>query len=217
MDSQSEGIGKTEFLGKLAYLLRDLPYDETADAISYYASYLSDVGPENEKRVIAELGGAEKIAEDIRMNLGVAPKADPRVPGQDPTKVELPHNQERLNPDSEVKQDNFAKEEKPESNVSQKFRENYARKTEQKNVNPYSQKSFYETHNMPKPERKQTETEEYNEAKQHTAIGVGIAAAIIIGLIIIGFVLLFLIKALGIPLIAAALIAVIIIFIKGKK
>ncbi len=56
------------FLAGLARLLEDIPENERREALEYYENYFDDAGPENEARVIQELGGTpEQAAASIRV------------------------------------------------------------------------------------------------------------------------------------------------------
>ena len=60
-------MNREGFLRELARLLADLPETERREALEYYNSYFDDAGPENEAKVIQELGGSpEKAAASIR-------------------------------------------------------------------------------------------------------------------------------------------------------
>ena len=47
---------RNEYLGALRQELRSLPLQEQEEALRYYEEYFDDAGPENEQKVIAELG-----------------------------------------------------------------------------------------------------------------------------------------------------------------
>lgn len=51
---------------ELERLLNDIPAGEREEAIQYYNDYFDDAGPENEARVIEELGSPEQVARTIR-------------------------------------------------------------------------------------------------------------------------------------------------------
>lgn len=70
---------RTEFMQQLNEALQDLSVEEREDALSYYNEYFDEAGPENEAEVIEDLGGAQKVANIIRANLGLgaAPAAKP--------------------------------------------------------------------------------------------------------------------------------------------
>lgn len=59
-------MNRKEYLAKLSFLLQDIPEEEREDAIGYYEDYFEEAGPENEERVIEELGSPEKVAAMIR-------------------------------------------------------------------------------------------------------------------------------------------------------
>lgn len=63
---------KNEFLNDLRRFLSNIPEEEREQAISYYEDYFEDAGPENEQKVILELGAPIDIAKQIR---GVNPDA----------------------------------------------------------------------------------------------------------------------------------------------
>ncbi len=63
-------MNKEEFLQRLRNLLSGVPAAEAEEALEYYRDYFADAGPENEARVIEELGSPEKVAENIRKDLG---------------------------------------------------------------------------------------------------------------------------------------------------
>ena len=74
-------MNRTEFLAALALRLDDLPEDERDEAVKYYSEYLDEVGADKEDGAIAELGGAEKVANIIRANCGYGPrKTAPEAP-----------------------------------------------------------------------------------------------------------------------------------------
>lgn len=53
-----------------------LPRTEIDDAIAYYNEYFEEAGPENEQRVIEELGNPSKIATQIKANYAVKQLGD---------------------------------------------------------------------------------------------------------------------------------------------
>lgn len=55
-----------EFMMRLSVLLNDVPEEEKTDALKFYNNYFDDAGPENEEKVIEELGSPEKVAQSIR-------------------------------------------------------------------------------------------------------------------------------------------------------
>ena len=62
-------MSKQEFLNRLEYLLRDIPQSERREAMEYYRSYFEDAGPENEAKIIEELGSPQEVAASIKKNL----------------------------------------------------------------------------------------------------------------------------------------------------
>lgn len=58
-------MNRTEFLSALRRALDGLPAEERANALRYYEEYFDDAGPENEARVIADLGAPEQVAAQI--------------------------------------------------------------------------------------------------------------------------------------------------------
>ncbi len=63
-------MNKESFLRKLRELLAGIPAAEVEEALEYYRDYFEDAGVENEARVIEELGSPERVAENIRLDLG---------------------------------------------------------------------------------------------------------------------------------------------------
>ena len=66
-------MNRTEFLAALSLRLQDISADEKDEAVKYYSEYLDEVGVDGEEAAIAELGGAEKVANIIRANCGAPP------------------------------------------------------------------------------------------------------------------------------------------------
>lgn len=62
-------MNRTEFMRQLEGLLRDISDTERAEALDYYNSYFEDAGPENEAKVIQELGSPGKVAAIIKADL----------------------------------------------------------------------------------------------------------------------------------------------------
>lgn len=58
-------MNKIEYLAALRRALSCLPSEEQANALRYYEEYFDDAGPENEARVIAELGDPAGVAQAI--------------------------------------------------------------------------------------------------------------------------------------------------------
>lgn len=61
---------REEFLKQLEQLLMDIPESDRLDAIAYYSNYFDEAGPENEERIIRELGSPERVAQTIKGDLG---------------------------------------------------------------------------------------------------------------------------------------------------
>ena len=59
---------RNEFLAELRKHLQSLAEAEQEEAIRYYEEYFDDAGPENEARVIEELGSPAELARDIIAN-----------------------------------------------------------------------------------------------------------------------------------------------------
>lgn len=62
-------MSREEFMAQLTRLLADMPESECEEAIRYYKDYFDEAGPENETKVIQELGSPEKVAASIKANL----------------------------------------------------------------------------------------------------------------------------------------------------
>lgn len=62
-------MNKEEFLKQLEQLLSDIPENERREAIEYYRNYFEDAGPENEMKIIQELGSPQKVAVSIKKDL----------------------------------------------------------------------------------------------------------------------------------------------------
>ena len=58
-------MNKEIFLRDLRRFLADIPEDEREQALNYYEDYFEDAGPENEQKVIEELGSPIDIARQI--------------------------------------------------------------------------------------------------------------------------------------------------------
>lgn len=69
---EEQAMNKEAFIRRLRELLAGLPKSEAEEAIQYYEDYFADAGEENEAKVIEELGSPEKVAANIRADLGMA-------------------------------------------------------------------------------------------------------------------------------------------------
>lgn len=56
---------KTEYIAKLTKYLRKLPPKDHEEALEYFMEYFEEAGPENEARVIAELGTPKEAAHEV--------------------------------------------------------------------------------------------------------------------------------------------------------
>ena len=56
---------RTEYLAKLDRYLHRLPQEDYQEAMDYFTEYFDEAGPENEARVIEELGTPQEAAQDI--------------------------------------------------------------------------------------------------------------------------------------------------------
>lgn len=58
-------MNRNEYMAALRRALSVLPEEERASALRYYEEYFDDAGPENEQKVISDLGAPDKVAEQI--------------------------------------------------------------------------------------------------------------------------------------------------------
>lgn len=58
-------MNRIEYMAALRRALAVLPEEERASALRYYEEYFDDAGPENEQKVIADLGAPEQVAAQI--------------------------------------------------------------------------------------------------------------------------------------------------------
>lgn len=63
-------MNKDQFLKRLSELLDRLSPEERRDAIRYYVEYFDEAGPENETRILLELGSPEEAAAAILADHG---------------------------------------------------------------------------------------------------------------------------------------------------
>lgn len=59
---------RDEFMAQLSRPLTDIPESEREEAIRYYNDYFDEAGPENEAKVIQELGNPGRVAASIKAN-----------------------------------------------------------------------------------------------------------------------------------------------------
>ena len=60
---------RTEFMKQLQDLLSDISENEREEALQYYNDYFDDAGPEEEARILTELGSPEQVARKIKAGL----------------------------------------------------------------------------------------------------------------------------------------------------
>lgn len=60
---------RTEYLDQLNQYLKKLPRKDYQEAMDYFVEYFDEAGPENEAKVIAELGSPREAAHEIMVNL----------------------------------------------------------------------------------------------------------------------------------------------------
>ena len=58
-----------EFMKQLQVLLSDISENEREEALQYYNDYFDDAGPEEEARILKELGSPEQVARKIKAGL----------------------------------------------------------------------------------------------------------------------------------------------------
>ena len=56
---------RTEYIAKLTKYLRKLPQKDYEEALEYFMEYFEEAGPENEARIIAELGTPKEAAHEV--------------------------------------------------------------------------------------------------------------------------------------------------------
>lgn len=62
-------MNRKEFLSQLEQMLSDVSETERREALDYYENYFEDAGPENEAKIIEELGSPRKAADSIKKDL----------------------------------------------------------------------------------------------------------------------------------------------------
>lgn len=65
-------MNRLEFMGALEHLLSDIAAEERKEALSFYEDYFADAGPDQEERIILELGSPERIAGTIKADISYA-------------------------------------------------------------------------------------------------------------------------------------------------
>lgn len=71
---------KDQYLSELKRKLKPLPREERQNAVSYYAEFIEDAGPENEREVLEKLGPPEQLAVQVLLNAREDKKLTPRNP-----------------------------------------------------------------------------------------------------------------------------------------
>lgn len=61
-------MARLDFMEELRSHLQMLPFTEQQDALRYYEEYFDDTGPENEQKIMEELGTPEEVAKNIIAN-----------------------------------------------------------------------------------------------------------------------------------------------------
>lgn len=64
-------MSREEFMRQLENLLSDISEEERKEALEYYRGYFEDAGEENEERILHELESPEKVAQTIKIDLGM--------------------------------------------------------------------------------------------------------------------------------------------------
>ena len=75
-------MDKQTFLRCLEEGLRQLPPEEREDILAYHREYFQDAGPEQEAKVIQELGDPDLLARRLLSEYGEQPPASPPPPSQ---------------------------------------------------------------------------------------------------------------------------------------
>lgn len=60
---------RTGFMKQLQVLLSDISENEREEALQYYHDYFDDAGPEEEARILRELGSPEQVARKIKRSV----------------------------------------------------------------------------------------------------------------------------------------------------
>ena len=85
-----------EYLNALREALEVLPDDERMNAIRYYEEYFLDAGPENESKVIEELGTPGQVAQNILNEYTDIVRATPRQEPEQPPPEDAPSQGEPM-------------------------------------------------------------------------------------------------------------------------
>lgn len=83
-------MDKQTFLRRLEEGLRQLPPEEREDILAYHREYFQDAGPEQEAKVIQELGDPDLLARRLLSEYGEHPPASPPPPPPSQPQPEAP-------------------------------------------------------------------------------------------------------------------------------
>lgn len=83
-------MDKQTFLRRLEEGLRQLPPEEREDILAYHREYFQDAGPEQEAKVIQELGDPDLLARRLLSEYGEQPPASPPPPPPSQLQPEAP-------------------------------------------------------------------------------------------------------------------------------
>lgn len=83
-------MDKQTFLRRLEEGLRQLPPEEREDILAYHREYFQDAGPEQEAKVIQELGDPDLLARRLLSEYGEQPPASPPPPPPSQFQPEAP-------------------------------------------------------------------------------------------------------------------------------
>lgn len=104
-------MNRDEFMQQLARLLSDMSESERMEAIRYYNDYFDEAGPENESKVIQELGSPGKVAAIIKADLKENSSSEEiRKKEQQETDAERNKNQYQQETDAEWNKNQYQQE-----------------------------------------------------------------------------------------------------------
>lgn len=83
-------MDKQTFLRRLEEGLRQLPPEEREDILAYHREYFQDAGPEQEAKVIQELGDPDLLARRLLSEYGEQPPVSPPPPPPSQPQPEAP-------------------------------------------------------------------------------------------------------------------------------
>ena len=70
-------MNRHEYMARLEAGLAGIPGGERDEAMAYYEEYFDEAGPQNEERVIGELGSPERVAEQIKADFAAKEYGQP--------------------------------------------------------------------------------------------------------------------------------------------